>query len=138
MKAAMSTAKSETLPLLCEDDVVRVRRTIRAWMVEQCFSLIEQTKMVTAASELGRNVLIHGGGGLAFIEGRMEGVRYMLQVSFTDQGAGIADIEQALRDGYSTGNGLGLGLGGAKRLAHRFEIVSEPGRGTRVTIAMLK
>jgi serine/threonine-protein kinase RsbT len=135
----MGPTRTETLPLRSDDDVLRVRQTVRIWMVEQkIFSLVEQTKMVTATSELGRNVVVHGGGGTARLELLAEDGRIGIRVTFQDQGAGIADIDQALRDGFTTGDGLGLGLGGSKRLVDDFEIGSEPGKGTRVTITKWK
>jgi serine/threonine-protein kinase RsbT len=135
----MGQTRTETLPLRSDDDVLRVRQTVRIWMVEQkTFSLVEQTKMVTATSELGRNVVVHGGGGTARLELLAEGGRIGIRVTFQDQGVGIADIDQALRDGFTTGDGLGLGLGGSKRLVDDFEIGSEPGKGTRVTITKWK
>jgi serine/threonine-protein kinase RsbT len=135
----MGQTRTETLPLRSDDDVLRVRQTVRIWMVEQKrFSLVEQTKMVTATSELGRNVVVHGGGGTARLELLAEGGRSGIRVTFQDQGVGIADIDQALKDGFTTGDGLGLGLGGSKRLVDDFEIGSEPGKGTRVTITKWK
>jgi serine/threonine-protein kinase RsbT len=135
----MGQTRTETLPLRSDDDVLRVRQTVRIWMVEQkTFSLVEQTKMVTATSELGRNVVVHGGGGTARLELLAEGGRSGIRVTFQDQGVGIADIDQALKDGFTTGDGLGLGLGGSKRLVDDFEIGSEPGKGTRVTITKWK
>jgi serine/threonine-protein kinase RsbT len=134
----MSPAKSETLPLRSDEDLVRVRQTVRVWMVEQGFNLVAQTKMVTAASELGRNTLIYGGGGSARLEILAEAGHKAVRVTFEDHGPGIADIEQALKNGFSTGGGLGLGLGGSKRLVTDFEIFSQPGKGTRVSITMRK
>ena len=134
----MVCAKTETLPLRSGEDLVRVRQTVRAWMVAQCFSLVDQTKMVTAASELARNTVTYGGGGSARLDLLAEGVRTGLCITFEDHGPGIADIEQALSDGFTSGSGLGLGLGGAKRLTNEFEIWSEPGQGTRVTITRWK
>jgi serine/threonine-protein kinase RsbT len=135
----MGPTRTETLPLRTDDDVLRVRQTVRIWMVEQKrFSLVEQTKMVTATSELGRNVVVHGGGGTARLELLVEDGRSGIRVTFQDQGAGIADIDQAMKDGFTTGEGLGLGLGGSKRLVDDFEIGSEPGKGTRVTITKWK
>src|SRR5262249_45540560 len=115
-----------------------VRQRVRAHAVAQGFSLVDQTKLVTAASELARNVLVHGGGGTVRIEAVANGVRRGLKLTFEDQGPGITDISLAMRDGYSTGGGLGLGLSGAKRLSSEFEISSKPGEGTRVTIARWK
>ena len=107
--------------------------------MEVGFSLVEQTKIVTAASELARNTVIYGGGGEMRIERVFEGPRRTgLRLTFEDQGPGIADIELALRDGFTTGNGLGLGLNGARKLSHQFDIWSKPGEGTRVTITRWK
>ena len=111
-----------------------VRQVVREWAVGVGFSLVDQTKVVTAASELARNVIVYGGGGTLSLEALNDGSRRGLRLAFEDQGPGIADIETALRDGYTTGAGLGLGLGGAKRLSNEFEIHSRPGEGTRVVI----
>ena len=121
-----------------ETDVVLVRQAVRKWAAELGFSLVDQTKIVTAASELARNTLIHGGGGTVRLEALTEGVRKGLRLTFEDKGPGIADIELALRDGYTTGGGLGLGLSGSKRLMNEFEIVSRVGEGTRVTVTKWK
>jgi serine/threonine-protein kinase RsbT len=125
--------KDETVPIENSSDVVRVRQRVRAWALELKFSLVDQTKVVTAASELGRNTLEHGGGGaleLALIErAGKRGIR----MSFSDRGPGISDVDLALKDGYTSGSGLGLGLGGSKRLMHEFEIDSAPGIGTTIT-----
>jgi serine/threonine-protein kinase RsbT len=134
----MRIIKSEVLPLRTDDDLVRVRQAVRAWMIEQTFGLVAQTKMVTAASELGRNIVVYGGGGFARLECLNDFERGGFRVIFEDKGPGISDIKQALTDGFTTGKGLGLGLGGAKRLVNDFEIWSEPGQGTRVTITMWK
>jgi serine/threonine-protein kinase RsbT len=130
----MPVVNGSTLGVANESDVVKVRQAVRAAALEIKCSLVDQTKVVTAASELARNLLIYGGGGEVFIELLDEGKRRGVRVVFEDRGPGIADIEQALRDGFTTGNGMGLGLGGAKRLVSDFEIVSAPGKGTRVTI----
>ena len=127
-----------SVPILAEPDVVRVRQVVRQWADQMRFSLVDQTKLVTAASELARNTLIYGGGGNMRLEVINEGVRFGLRLAFEDKGPGIADIDLALRDGYTTGSGLGLGLGGAKRLANEFEIQSKPGVGTRVAITRWK
>ena len=127
-------AEPEVVPIAKEPDVVQVRQRVRARAAELKFSLVDQTKIVTAASELARNALIYGGGGKAEIELLSSGARRGLRVVFTDQGPGIANIAEAMRDGYTTGVGLGLGLGGAKRLVNEFEIESAPGRGTRIAI----
>ncbi|MEI6335696.1 MAG: ATP-binding protein [Methylococcaceae bacterium] len=134
----MNALKSETLPLCTDQDVLRIRQTVRTWMIEQTFNMIEQTMMVTASSELARNVVVHGGGGSARLELLADSGRQGVRVTFEDKGPGIADIEQALADGYTTGVGLGMGLGGAKRLVNDFEIGSEVGKGTRVTITKWK
>jgi serine/threonine-protein kinase RsbT len=120
------------------DDVVAVRRLVREWAVSIGFSLVDQTKIVTAASELARNVLIHGGGGAVRLEATNDDSRRGLRLIFEDQGPGIANVEVALKDGYSTAGGLGLGLGGAKRLSNDFQIDSAPGHGTRITITRWK
>jgi serine/threonine-protein kinase RsbT len=135
----MGPGRTETFPLRTDEDVLRVRQTVRIWMVAQrTFSLVEQTKMVTATSELGRNVVVHGGGGTARLELLADDGRLGIRVTFQDQGPGIANVEQALVDGFTTGDGLGLGLGGSKRLVDDFEIESEVGKGTRVTITRWK
>jgi serine/threonine-protein kinase RsbT len=117
------------------EDVVRVRQAVRVQAVAQGFSLVDQTKLVTAASELARNAIEHGGGGRAEILALSEGAKRGLRLIVSDTGPGIADLEQALRDGFTTGNGLGLGLSGARRLSNDFAIESKPGEGTRVEIA---
>lgn len=119
-------------------DVVLVRQTVRQLAVELGFSLVEQTKVVTAASELARNTLDYGGGGMVHLQTLHEGSRRGLQLCFEDQGPGIVDIDLALQDGYTTGNGLGLGLGGTKRLVNEFKISSQPGLGTRITVIKWK
>jgi len=132
------TSRNSQLDLLCESDIVRARQAVRLSAQELRFSLIDQTKIVTAASELARNTVVHGGGGSMTIETLSEGVRTGLRLSFIDQGPGIPDIRLALTDGWTSGNGLGLGLSGARRLSNDFEIDSAPGRGTRVTITRWK
>lgn len=134
----MSVLKHDSMPIRSESDVVLVRQTARKWAIELGFSLVDQTKILTAASELARNTLIHGGGGSVRLESLSEGIRKGLRLTFEDQGPGIADIELALRDGYTTGNGLGLGLSGSKRLMSEFDLVSRVGEGTRVTIVKWK
>lgn len=134
----MTEARSETLPIRTGEDVVRVRQEVRARSVAVGFSLVDQTKIVTAASELARNTLDHGGGGSVRVETVDLGTRRGVRLTFEDQGPGIPDIEQALRDGFSTGSGLGLGLGGAKRLTNEFKLESARGEGTRVMIARWK
>ena len=116
-------------------DIVAVRQQTRQWAGEVGLSLVDQTKIVTAASELARNAVVYGGGGSVRLELLENGVRKGLRLVFADQGPGIPDVEKALRDGFTTGGGLGLGLGGARRLVNEFAIHSEVGRGTTVTIA---
>jgi serine/threonine-protein kinase RsbT len=128
----------ETLSIRDQADVVRVRHEVRAWAARYGFSVVDQTKIVTAASELARNTLIYGLGGTCRIEWLDDGLRRGLRLTFEDQGPGIANVEQALRDGYTTGNGMGLGLGGARRLMSDFRIESEVGKGTRIMVARWK
>jgi len=116
------------------EDVVRVRQAARERAVAQGFSLVDQTKLVTAASELARNTLEYGGGGEVAIEVLNDGMRKGVRLTFVDQGPGIVDLDLALKDGYTTGGGLGLGLSGARRLSNEFDIQSKPGEGTRVAI----
>lgn len=130
----MSVLKRESLPLKNSNDVVLARQRVRHWAVELRFSLVDQTKLVTAASELARNALDHGQGGEMTVEVLNEGAKSGLRLIFEDQGPGIPDIELALKDGFTSGSGMGLGLGGSKRLVHEFRIESEVGKGTRVTI----
>jgi serine/threonine-protein kinase RsbT len=125
---------SENRPISTSEDVVAVRQAVRQRAVELGFNLVDQTKIVTAASELARNTLQYGGGGTLRIEEVVEGPRRGLRLVFEDNGPGIANIELAMKDGYTSGNGLGLGLSGAKRLSNEFAIHSRPGEGTRVTI----
>ena len=128
----------EELTLKSGEDVVRLRKVVRERAVALGFSLVDQTKVVTAASELGRNTIQYGGGGKVAIAVVAEGGKRGLRLEFIDQGPGIADVAQALVDGYTTGGGLGLGLSGAKRLSDAFDIESAPGKGTRVTIVRWK
>lgn len=134
----MAIQRSDERPIRTESDVVAARQAVRAWAAEMNFSLIGQTKLVTAASELARNTLVHGGGGAMRMEHLQEGMLEGLRLVFEDRGAGIADVDLALRDGYTTGGGLGLGLSGSKRLVNEFEIHSRPGGGTRITIVQWK
>jgi serine/threonine-protein kinase RsbT len=134
----MPAVRDETLPIHSSDDIVRVRQAVRAWSVEAGFSLVDQTKIVTAASELARNTLDYGGGGTATLHLLNRDGRNGLRVIFEDSGPGIADISLAMTDGYTSGNGLGLGLSGAKRLSNEFEIHSVPGEGTRIAITRWK
>jgi len=130
----MPVLKTDALELRSGSDVVSVRQAVRTWAIEAGFTLVDQTKIVTAASELARNTIDYGGGGIARLELLSEGSRRGLRVAFEDQGPGIPDIQQALADHFTTGNGLGLGLGGAKRLVNEFDISSRVGEGTRVVI----
>jgi serine/threonine-protein kinase RsbT len=123
-----------TVSLKTSEDVVRLRQTVRERAVEIGFGLVDQTKLVTAASELARNTILYGGGGEATLEIVTQGERRGICLTFSDRGPGIPDVELALKDGYTSGSGLGLGLGGAKRLSNEFNIVSQVGAGTRVTI----
>jgi serine/threonine-protein kinase RsbT len=130
----MPVLLSETHNIRTPEDVVGVRQAVRQRAVELGFNLIDQTKLVTAASELARNTLQYGGGGTVLVEGISDGLRRGLRLTFEDRGPGIADIDEALRDGFSTAGGLGLGLSGARRLSSEFQIESRPGEGTRVMI----
>jgi serine/threonine-protein kinase RsbT len=134
----MPVLKTETMPIRTENDVVLARKAVRKSAAELGLSLVEQTKVVTAASELARNVLVHGGGGSVRLEVVNDEARRGLRLTFEDQGPGIPDIALALRDGYTTGGGLGLGLGGSKRLVNEFDIDSRVGEGTRVTVTKWK
>ena len=130
----MQILHSDRREVRSSDDIVAVRQSVRQRAVELGFNLVDQTKIVTAASELARNTLQHGGGGHVLIEGLEDGARRGVRLTFDDTGPGIADIAQAMKDGFTTGSGLGLGLGGARRLSNDFSIESQPGRGTRVVI----
>ena len=134
----MPVTISDTLRIQSQEDVVSVRQAVRRVTIESGFNLVDQTKIVTAASELARNTFIYGGGGTMLLEVLLEPVRRGVRLTFEDQGPGIPDLQQALRDGFTTGNGMGLGLGGARRLASEFDISSEPGSGTRVTYVRWK
>jgi serine/threonine-protein kinase RsbT len=134
----MPVTKSEELELRSAADVVSVRQAVRTWAIDAGFSLVDQTKMVTAASEIARNTIDYGGGGTATLELIVESPRRGLRVVFEDKGPGISDIQQAMTDHFTTGNGLGLGLGGAKRLVNDFHISSRVGEGTRVVITRWK
>lgn len=134
----MSETKRETVPLRNSNDVVLARQKVRQLATELRFTLVDQTKLVTAASELARNTLDHGKGGSMTVEQVGVGGRVGLKLVFEDQGPGIPDIETALKDGFTTGNGMGLGLGGSKRLVNEFYIDSAPGKGTRVTVVRWK
>jgi serine/threonine-protein kinase RsbT len=128
----------ERMEIKEQSDVVRIRHAVRSLALELRFSVVDQTKIVTAASELGRNTLVHGHGGSCSIESLEQDGRTGIRLTFEDQGPGIADIQLAMKDGYTSGDGMGLGLGGAKRLMSEFDIVSAPGEGTRVSVIRWK
>jgi len=132
------TTPPDTLQIRTSDDVVSVRQQVRARAVQAGLGLVDQTKIVTAASELARNTLDYGGGGTVVLSNIDDGIRRGVRLVFADQGPGIPDMQLALTDGYTTGNGLGLGLSGAKRLSNEFSIESTVGVGTRITIARWK
>jgi serine/threonine-protein kinase RsbT len=134
----MAQESTDRLPLTVSEHIVIVRQAVRRRAVELGFSLVDQTKIVTAASELARNAIQHGGGGNVSVEVVSDGNRRGLRLAFEDQGPGIADIDLAMKDGYSSAGGLGLGLSGAKRLSNEFSIASVPGGGTRVAITRWK
>jgi serine/threonine-protein kinase RsbT len=134
----MPTTRTDRLEIRSSDDVVRVRQQVRTMAVAAGLSLVDQTKIITAASELARNTLDYGGGGEVRMEVVEESSRCGVRMVFEDHGPGIADIEQALRDGFTSGSGLGLGLGGAKRLSNEFTIESVVGSGTKITIGRWK
>lgn len=134
----MNVLKRDVKPLRSSNDVVVARQMVRQWATELRFSLVDQTKLVTAASELARNALDHGKGGEMTMETLVNGARSGLRLTFRDEGPGIPDIDQALKDGFTTGSGMGLGLGGSKRLVNEFSIESEVGKGTRVTVIRWK
>jgi serine/threonine-protein kinase RsbT len=138
-KATMPTIlKTEKFTLQTEAHVVEVRQRVRTWSAEHKFGLVDQTKLVTAASEIARNTTKYGGGGHVVFELLQEGNRVGLKLVFEDQGPGIPDVALAMRDGFTTGQGMGLGLGGAKRLVSEFDIQSSPGNGTRVSLTKWK
>ncbi|HEX9174090.1 MAG TPA: anti-sigma regulatory factor [Telluria sp.] len=127
-----------TLPLRTDEDVVGLRKQVRERAVAIALSLVDQTKLVTAASELARNTIKYGGGGQVYLDALSDGLRQGVGLVFVDGGPGIVDLDAALRDGYTTGGGLGLGLSGSKRLADEFEIDTKPGEGTAVCIVKWK
>lgn len=130
----MPSADVQELPISSDEDVVRVRQAVRALAVSAKLSLVDQTKLVTAASELARNTLTYGGGGAAMLELAVDGRRSGVRASFVDEGPGIPDVDLALTDGWTSGSGMGLGLSGARRLVDGFLLDTEPGKGTRVEI----
>jgi serine/threonine-protein kinase RsbT len=134
----MAVFKEQAVALRADPDVVGARQAVRKWAQEAQFGLVDQTKLVTAASELARNTVLHGGGGTMRMQWLNEGTRIGLRLIFEDQGPGIPNVELALKDGYTTAGGLGLGLGGAKRLVNEFDLTSQPGVGTRVLVTRWK
>lgn len=134
----MNVESSETLPVLKGEDVVKVRQAVRVKAVAIGFSLVDQTKIITAASEIARNTIDYGGGGTAQMEHVRAGARNGLRLIFADKGPGIPDIARALQDGYTSGGGLGLGLSGAKRLSSEFDIQTKMGEGTTITLIRWK
>ena len=134
----ISIEKSDSKPIYNQSDIVGVRQTVRDWAIAQKFSIVDQTKIVTAASELARNTLIYGMGGVMKIEALANGASKGLRLIFEDKGPGIVDMQKAMTDGYTTGGGLGMGLTGSKRLVNEFDIQSEVGKGTTVTIVKWK
>jgi serine/threonine-protein kinase RsbT len=134
----MNAQVTDTMPIQSSDDIVRVRQEVRRRAAEAGLGIVDQTKFVTAASEIARNTLDYGGGGTVRMEPVQDGLRKGLRLVFEDNGPGIANVDLALTDGYSTGTGLGLGLSGSRRLCNEFAIESKPGEGTRVTIARWK
>lgn len=134
----MAVTRSDILQLRNEQDIVHARQAVRKLAVELAFSLVEQTKMVTAASELARNTVTYGRGGTVLCEVILEGARKGLRLTFKDEGPGIPDVPQAMTDGWTSGGGLGMGLSGAKRLVNEFELTTTVGHGTQVTITRWK
>jgi len=134
----MTVLRCEVMEARVAQDVVLVRQAVRAWAIAQGLGIVDQTKIVTAASELARNTVEYGGGGTVRLEALQDGARRGLRLTFEDQGPGIPDVALALTDGYTTGGGMGLGLSGSKRLVNEFDLWSEPGRGTRVTVTRWK
>lgn len=135
----MAAIKHDSVPVRSSEDIVTIRRATREWAIALGFSLVDQTKMITAASELARNMVVHAGGsGNVILEVLDSDLRRGLRLTFEDHGPGIADLELAMKDGHSTNGGLGLGLGGSKRLVNEFQISSQPGQGTRVCITRWK
>jgi serine/threonine-protein kinase RsbT len=134
----VQSALTDVLLVQTSDDIVRVRHEVRKQAVDAGLGLVDQTKIVTAASELARNLLDHAGGGVVQVETINEIGRRGIRLTFDDEGPGIRDVEKALTDGFTTGKGLGLGLGGARRLSNEFKIDTKVGQGTRITIARWK
>ena len=128
----MNILRTERVPVASDPDIVTTRQLVRTWAIDVGFSLVDQTKIITAASELARNTVQYGGGGTMQLEILEDGARRGLRLTFSDQGPGIPNLEMAMRDGYTTGSGLGLGLGGSRRLMNDFRVDSAMGRGTTV------
>jgi serine/threonine-protein kinase RsbT len=133
-----SITRTDAMPLKAEQDIVLARQAVRKLSQELGFSLVEQTKMVTAASEIARNTVVYGGGGTMTWEMLVDGGRKGLRLRFEDQGPGIPDVDLAMTDGWTSGTGMGMGLTGAKRLVNEFELDTHPGKGTRVTLTRWK
>ena len=134
----MAVLRDESIGLRSMDDIIKARQLVRECAIFQGLSLVDQTKLVTAASELARNTVIHGGGGEMRLEALNNGHRRGVKVTFLDTGPGIPDVALAMKDGYTTRGGLGLGLSGSKRLVNEFDIESQPGKGTKVSIVRWK
>ena len=134
----MLTARTDRVAVRAQHDVVNVRQVVRSWCLAIGMGLVDLTKMVTAASEIARNTVEYGGGGTLTLEELRDGLKSGVRLIFEDQGPGIADLPRAMTDGYTTGTGMGLGLGGTKRLVDEFDIASTPGAGTRVAITKWK
>ena len=134
----MTITRSDRVPLRSEQDIVLARQQVRKLTIEAGFSIVDQTKLVTAASELARNAIVYGKGGEMQWELHNDGLRRGVRLAFVDEGPGIPDVAQAMVDGWTSGSGMGLGLSGAKRLVNEFEIDTAPGRGTRVTVTRWK
>jgi serine/threonine-protein kinase RsbT len=134
----MVVTKDDIMEIRVSDHVVLVRQVVRKWAIDLGFSLVDQTKIITAASELARNTLDYGKGGTVRLESLENGAKKGLRLTFEDQGPGIPDLEKALTDGYTTGKGMGMGLSGSKRLVNEFDIDTRVGEGTKVTITRWK
>jgi serine/threonine-protein kinase RsbT len=134
----MITARTDRLDIRAQHDIVSVRQVVRSWCLAIGMGLVDLTKIVTAASEIARNTLEYGGGGTLTLEELRDGLRAGVRLSFEDAGPGIPDVSLAMSDGYTTGSGMGLGMGGTKRLVDQFDIASAVGQGTRVTITKWK
>lgn len=134
----MPTTRSETFQIRAAPDIVNVRQVVRSWCLTISMGLVDLTKIVTAASEIARNTLDYGGGGTMLIEELRDGLKAGVRLTFQDEGPGISDIGRAMTDGFTSGGGMGLGLGGTKRLVDEFDLASTPGAGTRVTITKWK